>query len=122
MSARGAKREHQVADRLREEGWVVYRSAGSHGCADLIAMQVGWPNMLVQVKTDAAGPWDHFRPAEREALAGEALKAGAAAFLCHWPPRKTWDWVLAHGWYPRLTWPGENTEQAIPELDGRLAG
>jgi Holliday junction resolvase len=74
--------------KLRAEGWVVYRAAGSHGYADLVALRAGDIPMLVQVKTDVKGPFDHFRPEERRALREEAERAGAQAMLCHWPARK----------------------------------
>jgi len=112
---KGTKREHKVASILRADGWIVYRSAGSHGCADLVALRVGFPTMLVQVKGNAGGPYMHFGPAERAELEREALAAGAAAWLCHWPPRKEWRWI------PRLDWPGEHEpEPNYHEFDGRL--
>jgi len=111
----GTKREHQVADVLRSEGWIVYRSAGSHGCADLVAMRVGFPPMLVQVKGNAGGPWEHFRPVERRELEAEAIMAGATAHLVHWPPRHI------PRWYGRLEWPGNaGLESHLAEIDHRL--
>lgn len=89
MNARGAKREHQVAAMLRDDGWIVYRSAGSHGNADLVAMRADQDKpLLLQVKSSAAGPFAHFRPAEREALLAEGKAAGAAVVLVWWPPRR----------------------------------
>lgn len=75
--------------RLRAEGWVVYRAAGSHGCADLVALSAGRTPMLVQVKSSAQGPYEHFRPDERVALCAEATQAGAEAVLCHWPAHRS---------------------------------
>lgn len=107
---RGSARERQVADYMRAEfGMVVYRSAGSHGNADLIGLKVGLAPWLVQVKTCAGGPFDHFRPAERLALEHEALAAGAVPYLCHWP---------AHGamtWYGRFQWP--RTDAIVAAVD-----
>lgn len=109
MSSRGPRREHQVANVLRREGWVVYRSSGSHGNADLVAMRAGFPPMLVQVKSSVR-PFEHFRPAERLALAHEAIAAGAVAHLCHWP---------ANGqprWYGRHEWPRADATTTAVEM------
>lgn len=84
--------------KLRAEGWIVYRAAGSHGCADLVALMAGRTPMLVQVKASAKGPWDHFRPDERVALRAEAERAGADAVLCHWPARGSMLLLHSEGW------------------------
>ena len=83
---KGAGRELRVADLYRANGWVVYRSAGSHGPADLVAMKSGRQNELIQVKATAAGPFASFGPAERDGLRDEAIQAGARAVLCWYPP------------------------------------
>lgn len=90
MSAKskGTAREHKVADLLVGDGWVVYRSAGSHGCGDLVALKVRYASLLVQVKATAGGPFEHFRPAERQQLYAEARQAGARAILAWWPPHR----------------------------------
>lgn len=96
-----ASRERQVQAQLQAEGWVVYRSAGSHGCADLVAMKRGYVPMLVQVKMDARRPFDHFPPGERAMLRAQAHQAGCRATLCWWPPRGPIRWI------PSDEWPGE---------------
>jgi Holliday junction resolvase len=83
---RGAGRELRVKALYEANGWVVYRSAGSHGAADLVAMKAGRQTELIQVKATAAGPYASFGPAEREELRDEAIKAGARAVLCWYPP------------------------------------
>ncbi len=97
--AKGADRERQVADVLREDGWVVVRSAGSHGLFDLAAFRNGCIR-LIEVKATSS-PFDGFPPAQRAALLDLATQAGAVAELAHWP---------AHGqlrFLDRLDWPGE---------------
>lgn len=84
---------------LRADGWVVYRSAGSHGPADLVAMRAG-AIMLVQVKSCARSAFDHFPPHERAALLLEAGAAGARPILCWWPPR-----VRVPSWIEETAWP-----------------
>lgn len=95
---RGTRREHQVRDVLREDDWVVYRGAASLGCADLVALKVHRLPRLVQVKSCASGPYDHFRPAERAALKQEAEWAGAEALLAWWPPRGKLRWIAVEEW------------------------
>lgn len=97
---KGAARERQVAGLLTAHGWVVYRAAGSHGNADLVALRCDGPPMLVQVKASSAGPFEHFRPTERQALYAEAKRAGAVAVLAHWAPRKPLRWYVGPKWEP----------------------
>jgi Holliday junction resolvase len=98
--SKGIVRERQVMTTLRASRWVVYRAAGSHGCADLVALRAGEAPWLVQVKGTAAGPYEHFGPAERAELAAEAEQAGAVAMLCWWPPRRPARWIPADEWPP----------------------
>jgi len=49
--SRGANFERRVRRHLENEGWVVFRSAGSHSPADLIALKAG-EVMLVQCQTN----------------------------------------------------------------------
>lgn len=96
---RGSRREHKVAELLRAEGWVVYRSAGSHGNADLVALRVGERPLLVQVKSSVR-PYEHFRPAERRELMVEAIMAGAEPKLVWWPPNGMPHFLGRHEWPP----------------------
>lgn len=100
MSAksRGSARERQVMMLLRNDGYVVMRAAGSFGDADLVALKAGAASMLVQVKSDVAGPFAHFGPAARYALYVEAQRAGAEAVLAHWPSRKPLRWYVGPEW------------------------
>jgi Holliday junction resolvase len=100
MSAgrRGSDRERQVMANLRDDGWVVYRAAGSHGCADLVALKRERKPLLVQVKCSAQGPFEHFGPEERRLLVEQAEVAGADAFLCWWPSRKKPQWLHSDVW------------------------
>ena len=102
--ARGASRERQLMERLDALGWVVYRFAGSHGNADLIALKAMHVPMLIQVKGSAAGPWSDFGPDDRYALMVEARKAGCRAWLAWWPPRKPVTWYSAPNWEEARPW------------------
>jgi Holliday junction resolvase len=94
--ARGAARERQLKERLEGQGWVVQRSAGSKGCADLVAMRRGelW---FLEVKTTPQ-PYASFGPEKRRAMKEAAEKAGAQAILAHWPPNKVCRWLPSDGW------------------------
>jgi len=115
--ARGASRERQVMKKLRDDGWVVYRAAGSHGCADLVALRYDRQPMLVQVKASQQSPFEHFGPEARVALIEEAFRAGAQAMLGHWP---------AHGelrWIPADLWPsGRERRTQIARLTEASSG
>jgi Holliday junction resolvase len=50
---RGRSKEYRTMELLRSEGWVVARSAGSHGPVDIFAAKGGMI-MLVQVKKGKA--------------------------------------------------------------------
>lgn len=84
---RGIQRERAVKAWLQERDWLVVRAAGSLGGVDLVALKDGQRPMLVEVKSTASGPFDHFRPAERAALLLAAEMAGGVAVLAWWPPR-----------------------------------
>lgn len=100
MSAgsRGSARERQVGRLAVERAWVVYRAAGSHGNADLVALRRGSVPLLIQVKGSAGGPFEHFGPDDRFALMVEARACGARAFLAWWPSRKPLRWYIAPAW------------------------
>jgi gamma-glutamylcyclotransferase (GGCT)/AIG2-like uncharacterized protein YtfP len=45
--------------------------------------------MLIEVKSTSGSPWEHFGPADRQALVETAEKHGVEAWLYWWPPRKS---------------------------------
>lgn len=110
MTGRGAQRERAVRDLLAEQGWLVVRAAGSLGCADLLALRAGERPRLVEVKSTAGGPFEHFGPAARARLAAAAEQAGADALLAHWPPRGELRWISEQEWPSR--WVGAGRELA----------
>lgn len=84
---RGRSRELDVLHHFRDEGWVAYRLAW--GNADVMAARLEAGAMrllLVQVKATGSGPYDHFRPLDRDRLLAEARSCGAEAWLAFWPP------------------------------------
>ena len=87
MSRRGHDRERAIKRCLEEEGWIVLRAPGSLGLFDLVALKAGHMTRLIECKSTAGGPFEHFGPADRAALVDVAEKAGAVPELAWWPPR-----------------------------------
>lgn len=98
---RGIQRERAVRDHLRNEDWLAFRAPASLGCADVVALRDGSRPRLVEVKSTAQGPYEHFGPADRERLRLAARLAGADAFLAWWPSRGKLRWI------PESEWPTE---------------
>lgn len=96
----GSVKERKVITILESAGWIAYRSAGSHGMADVIALCIGFQPLLVQVKASAGGPFEHFRPDERWGLITEARVAGAMPVLAWWPSRRPLQWRPGPAWEP----------------------
>lgn len=80
--ARGAAFERQVKRQLEDMGWIVIRSAGSHGIADLVACLKGSAPMFVSCRIHGV-----LGPLEREQLHDAAARAGAIVRLAHRPKR-----------------------------------
>lgn len=98
-SRRGHQRERAVRDWLRDRDWLAFRAPASLGVADVVALRDGSRPRLVEVKSTAQGPYEHFGPADRAELAAAAVLAGADAFLAWWPPRGELRWI------PEAEWP-----------------
>jgi Holliday junction resolvase len=98
--SRGHNRERQVKALLQSEDWWVARAAGSLGDADLVALKDGHRPRMIEVKSTAQGPYEHFRPKDRADLIFAAALAGAEAWLCWWPSRGKPKWI------PSSEWPG----------------
>jgi Holliday junction resolvase len=98
VSRRGHDRERAVRVLLDQDGWWTARAAGSLGDADVIALKAGFPPRLVEVKSTAAGPFEHFGPADRAALSAAARRAGAEAWLVWWPSRRKPIWLHELDW------------------------
>lgn len=84
--ARGDYFERQTREALREAGWIVVRSAGSLGPADLVAVRrnsMGGPHvLLISCKVDG-----RCGPAERAALLEAAEKAAAEPLVASRPTK-----------------------------------
>ena len=101
---KGANFERAVVKHLRDLDLIAYRSAGSHGPADVIAIYCGnvW---LIQCKTNGK-----ISTKERDKLCAEARQAGCPPILA-WKPKpgviqfdRLWrdgineEYVLKEGW------------------------
>jgi len=80
--ALGVAAEKRTADRLRDDGYFVMESRGSHGVADLMAAKAGQV-LLIQVKRGTARLDD----AWWNELAAAAAEAGALPIVADWPKR-----------------------------------
>ena len=104
-SAFGSKRERQVAEILRAEGWVVFHNKASRGVCDLVALRdvtsLEEPlcrSRMVEVKGTTRSPWVAWGPAERAELVDAAKQAGAVPLLAWWPPHGALQWLGETEW------------------------
>lgn len=109
----GARFERQVIHDLEPHGYDCIRSAASKGAVDIVAVaplpedwqEKEWwtsapPALFIQCKL--SNPL--IPPAERQALIGLALRAGAVPIVCHWAKDETTGLKRVH--YRQLTGPG----------------
>lgn len=75
--SRGRNFEYRVEHHYQNKGWVVVRSAGSKGAADLIAARQGEIH-IIQCKIDG-----YLSPAEREQLKAVADEFGGVAVVAY---------------------------------------
>lgn len=97
-SGRGIQRERQVRDWFSERDWLAFRAPASLGCADVIALKDGHRPQLVEVKSTARGPYEHFGPEARHRLIFAAEMAGGSALLAWWPSRGKLRFIPAEEW------------------------
>lgn len=98
--AAGDRFERNTADKLRAAGYLVVRSAGSHGPADLVAMRADRLPALIQCKIT-----DNTTTRQRTAFYRTAEDAGCTAILACRPGRIGVAFVrITPGGY-RVSWP-----------------
>lgn len=95
--SRGTKREVQVVDLLRKNGWIATRTPASLGTMDVIALKNGEIPRFIQVK-GTQKPFAGFNAFERYDLLADAQKAGARAELCWWPMYGKPEFIGPEGW------------------------
>jgi hypothetical protein len=81
---RGANFEYRVKKHFEGLGFEVYRSAGSHSPADLIALKRKFRPLLIQCKYGKGG----IRPSELETLVGAARKTHSLGVVVRARPRQ----------------------------------
>lgn len=96
--SRGHDRERRVRDLLMADDWFVIRAPGSLGAADLVALRDGSQPRMIEVKSTAGGPYEHFGPQDRSELSFAAKLAGAEAWLAWWPSRGKLRWLSEDEW------------------------
>jgi hypothetical protein len=57
-----------------------------------------WTPLVVQVKSTAKSPYEHFGPAERQALRQSAKAVRADPYLVWWPPGRKPVWIPEDRW------------------------
>lgn len=100
--SRGIDRERAVRRLLADQDWLAFRAPASLGCADVIALRAGSRPRLIEVKSTAQGPYEHFGPADRARLRAAAELAGADALLAWWPSRGQLRWIPEAEWPDKL--------------------
>lgn len=98
MSERGIQRERAVRDWYRDRDWLAFRAPASLGVADVIALKDGERPHLIEVKSTAGGPYEHFHPAERAKLSLAGRLAGAQVRLAWWPKRGKLQFIDEDAW------------------------
>lgn len=108
----GTIKEREAAEMYEMDGWIVIRSAGSLGPADLLCMKAGEKPQLIQVKASKLpGRFRGFIPAQRSALRVMARKAGADAYLLRWYGGAAREWELV----PEDEWPNDLPTRRLPD-------
>lgn len=87
--AAGDRFERVCFDRLRAAGFLVVRSAGSHGPADLVALRSDRGPVLVQCKVS-----DNMTKYARAQFYETAMAVGAVAVIASKPSRGHISWVM----------------------------
>lgn len=114
---RGDYFERRTRAALEADGWLVVRSAGSLGVADLVALKAGHTTRLVNCKLTHYLP-----PKQRRDLIAAAETAGAMAILA-WSEKPGWvglEMVTRHGGthLPMLHMPPMRRPRNKPVNDG----
>lgn len=92
---RGRALEYEIRDRLREDGYQAFRTAGSRGVADIVAIK---PGQIVYCQAKKGG---RISPAERTALFRAAADVGALPIVAARQPRQPIEWRRLTGTGPK---------------------
>lgn len=93
----GSKREVELVNRLRKDGWIATRTPASLGTMDIIALKAGEIPRFIQVKSTSK-PFITFTGFERYDLLADAQQAGARAELCWWPKYGLPEFIPPEDW------------------------
>lgn len=110
---RGVYVEKKTADALRNDGYYVIESRGSHGVADLVALKARQA-LMIQVKSGQAA----LKHAEWNALLDAARAAGATPVVATWPARGRLSLTEITGPHKRGSryWPGRELTIDLVDL------
>jgi hypothetical protein len=129
MNRRGDQRDVKVRQYLEKLGFTLGSRRKIPGPGDLLAIRVrddysGHVEvLLVEVKSTAQGPWEHFGPSERLALAEAAQDVNSVGAVAWWPSRGPLSWFVVVDEEPGTPWsgPGKLSEYATTHSSGRGA-
>jgi hypothetical protein len=127
MNRRGDQRDVKVRKHLEDLGFTLGSRRKIPGAGDLLAIRLRvqyaghMEVLLVEVKSTAQGPWEHFGPSERLALAKAAQDAGAIGAVAWWPSRGPLSWFVVVDAEPGTPWsgPGTLSEYASAQSSGQ---
>ena len=105
---RGDYFERRTRETLEAEGFVVIRSAGSLGCADLVALKAGELPLLISCKLHGKLPRSELNHLEQV-----ARRAGALPILA-WRVRRGWVGMTAVSRHGNVAWPDLHMPPARP--------
>lgn len=107
----GNDRELRVMDWLTQWGWMCGSRRHIGGAGDIIAVRwfadddradasdpLGDADLIIVEVKSTQRPYDHFLPADRQAMRDLAADIHADAWLAWWPARKPLVWLPAAGW------------------------
>lgn len=107
----GARFERRVINELTDDhGYTCIRSAASKGAVDIVAYgplrtyELGEEPDAIRLHVQCKLSNPLISPAERTALIGLSLRAGAIPIVCHWAKSETTGLMTVH--YRQLTGPG----------------
>ena len=94
---RGNAFDLRVTRNLEADGWLVASRRHTAGPGDLLAVRAGIIQ-LIECKTTARGPYEHFGPRDRAAMIEAEQQFRLGAWLAWRGPRQQICWIPSTEW------------------------